>query len=244
MNVKAIPWSTDSIYLRPSLLDVQSMAATLYDRTCRTNFDAPGFCVVNVGQAIDSVAFRQLMVALKQAMAAIHEHRTRNTLIYLSAMRFDQQETTRPHLDGGPGECLLMLGYEPSDVESELDISDYTKCAFDLGFSPKEFMAQHNPMFQAGYEVLKPYTTRISCFSRTDYQIICINNSSAPFSQDQPRWQGTLHTATILTPDDAKQRIVNSTMIAPAPIGASDEITQSQQREFTTTSVVRRRDDS
>ena len=181
------------------------------------------------------------MVDLKRAMARIQESRTDSALIYLSAARFDQQETTRPHLDGGPDECFLMLGYEPSDVDSELEISDYAKCAFDLGLSPNEFMAKHNPMFQSGYELLRPYSTRIPCFSRNDFQIACVNNSSAPFSQDQPMWQGTLHTATILSPDESARRVINSTMIALAPKGTPDTISESKQKEFVTTSTVRRR---
>ena len=147
MNADGLTWPHESICMHPSSLDVQSIATDIYDRTCRTNFDAPGFCLVSVGNSIDSVAFRQLMVDLKRAMARVHESKTESTLIYLSAARFDQQETTRPHLDGGPDECFLMLGYEPSEVDAELEISDYAKCAFDLGLSPKEFMAKHNPMF-------------------------------------------------------------------------------------------------
>ena len=141
MNTEALTWPRDSICLRPSSLDAQSLAANIYDRTCRTDFDAPGFCVVNAGHSVDSVAFRQLMVDLKRTMAAIHESKTGSTFVYLSAARFDQQETTRPHLDGGPDECFLMLGYEPSEVDAELEISDYAKCAFDLGLTPKEFLS-------------------------------------------------------------------------------------------------------
>ncbi|MEM8672120.1 MAG: hypothetical protein AAGG48_31680 [Planctomycetota bacterium] len=241
MNADAVTWSHESICMRPSSLNVHSIATDIYDRTCRTHFDAPGFCLVNVGNSIDSVAFRQLMVDLKRAMTGVHESKTESTLIYLSAARFDQQETTRPHLDGGPDECFLMLGYEPSEVDAVLEISDYAKCAFDLGLSPKEFMAKHNPMFQSGYELLRSYSTRIPCFSRTDYQIICINNSSAPFSQNQQTWQGTLHTASILTPDESKRRVINSTMIGSAPAGTPDAITDFQQQEFITTPTVRRR---
>ncbi|QEG43417.1 hypothetical protein [Roseimaritima ulvae] len=238
MNADALPWPPASICIRPSSLDVQLIAADIYARTCRTDFSAPGFCVVNLGSSMDSVAFRQLMVDLKRAMAVVHESQTENTLIYVSAARFDQQETTRPHLDGGPDECFLMLGYEPSEVDAELEIADYAKCAFDLGLSPKEFMAKHNPVFPSGHDLLRSYSTRIPCFSRSDYQIICVNDSSAPFSQDQPTWQGTLHTATILTPDETKRRVINSTMIALAPAGTPDTITGVQQQEFITTSIV------
>jgi hypothetical protein len=227
--------------MHPGALDVSSIASDVYRRTCRVTFDAPGFCVLNVGQDIDSVAFRRLMVDLKREMAAIHEEIAGSTLAYLSAARFDQQETTRPHLDGGPDECFLMLGYEPSAIDSEIEIADYARCAFDLGYSPKEFMAEYNPMFSAGYDILRPYTTRLACFSRTDYQIICINNSCAPWSDLRRAWQGTVHTATIPAPDESQRRVIDSTMIAPVPAGTPDTVDGDELNDFITTSAVRRR---
>lgn len=240
MSTKLLTWPSDTICLRPSS-DLPSLADAIYRRTCRTDFEEPGFCVFNAGCAMDSVAFRQLMVDLKGTMASIHESVTGNTLVYCSAARFDQQTTTKPHLDGGPDECFLMLGYEPSEVDAELEIFDYAKCAFDLGLSPQALMAKHNPMFEAGYERLRPYATRIPCFSKTDFQIICINNSSSEFSRDQPKWLGTLHTATILAPDETRRRVVNSTMIAPVALGTPETVTEAQQDEFIHTSLVRRR---
>jgi len=241
MRTTTMKWSADSLCLHPSTLDARAIASDVYERTCRTNFDAPGFCLVNVGPALKSVAFRQLMVDIKSEMSAIHSSRTDEALVYLSAARFDQQESTKPHLDGGPDECFLMLGYEPSEVFSELEISDYTKCAFDLNLSPKEFLAKHNPMFKSGRELLEPYVTRIACFSSNDYQIVCINNSSAPFSSDAKTWQGTLHTATILTPDESKRRVINSTMIARVPTGSCDLIDGPSLASFIHTSEVKRR---
>lgn len=243
MNVKPVNWPRDSICISSSSLDVRSIAVDVYRRTCRVNFDAPGFCILNVGHHIDSFAFRQFMVDVKLEMAAIHESTTGNTLAYLSAGRFDQQQTTRPHLDGGPDECLLMLGYEPSTIDSELEIFDYAKCAFDHDLSPKEFMARYNPMFKCGYDILYPYCTRIPCFSTTDYQIICINNSCSPYSESQPAWQGTLHTATIMTPDEAQRRVINSTMIASVPAGTADTIDAEELNDFVSTSMVCRRSD-
>ena len=241
MSTDVIAWSTDSICLSPSSLNAKLVSEAIYKRTCRVDFTAPGFCVVDLGSLIDSETLRRLMVDIKIAMAAIHESTTGNTLSYLSAARFDQQETTRPHLDGGPDECFLMLGYEPSEVDSELEIADYAKCAFDLGLSPKEFMTQHNPMFKSGFEILQPYSTRVPCFSATSYQIVCINNSSAPYSESQSAWQGTLHTATILTPDETKRRVINSTMIASTPVGSPDAIDDKSLRKFVSTSVIHRR---
>lgn len=248
---ETIRWNPESICLRRDTLDVREIAAEVYSRTCRTDFEAPGFCVVNVGRSLGSVAFRQLMVDIKTAMAALHEAQYSDTLVYLSAARFDQQESTKPHLDGGPEECFLMLGYEPSGIDSVVEIFDYAKCAFDLGLSPPEFMAKHNPMFAAGHELLRAYGTRIPCFANEDFQIVCINNSFAPYSpasespaNESParkRWQGTLHTATIPTPDESKRRVINSTMIARGLSGENDLIDSAALHHFIHTSEVKRR---
>ena len=78
----------------------------------------------------------------------------------MSAGRFDQQVTTRLHRDGGPDECFLMLGYEPSAIVAEIGIADYSKCAHDMGLSASEFLDHYNPMFAAGEDLLRPYTRR------------------------------------------------------------------------------------
>lgn len=244
MNTNPLNWSSESICLRPSSLDVSAMAADIYRRTCRVDFDSPGFCVLSLGDQLDSQILRQIMVDLKRDMASIHESKTDKSLVYLSAGRFDQQETTRPHLDGGPQECLLMLGYEPSAIDSKLEIYDYAKCAFDHKLSPRKFMAKYNPMFTTDYDILRPYCTPVPCFCKSEYQIICINNSCASYSESQPAWQGNLHKATILTPDESKRRVVNSMMIASLPAGTPDAINDEALNRFITASVVRRQTDN
>ncbi|WP_067561236.1 hypothetical protein [Halofilum ochraceum] len=228
MNAETRNWSHESICLRPRELDAESIAAEVAPRTCRVDFDAPGFCVINVGRDINPVGFRQLMADLKREMAGIHEAASGKTLAYLSAGRFDQQETTRLHLDGGPDECLLMLGYEPSRVDSEMAFADYAKCAFDLGLSPEQFMSEYNPMFGHADDVLRPYTTRVPCFSPRDYRIVCINNSCAAYSDSRPAWQGVLHGATVPAPDASESRVINSTMLASVPAGTPDTVDVSQ----------------
>ncbi len=234
-------WTLDEICLRGYDFDTATLAETLYTRTCRSDFDSPGFCLLHLGEVANSVAFRQLMVDLKQQMSSIHEFRTGNRLDYLSAARFDQQITTKPHLDGGPDECFLMLGYEPSAIASELYLFDYARCAFDLELSPVELLAKHNPMFQTDYEILQRYSTALPCLSRTDFQIVCINNSSAQFSRNRSTWQGVLHTAKIVSPDDSKRRVINSTMIAPTTSPTASWLTDQEVQEFVNTCIVRRR---
>lgn len=231
----------DSVCFRSQPADLETLAPRVYRQVCRVDHSVPGFCAINLGPALDSQVFRQFMVDLKKALAALHEKTSGQTLVYLSAARFDQQVTTRPHLDGGPEECFLMLGYEPSEVDSEMEITDYARCAFDLGLTPKEFLEKHNPMFHRGRELIEPYTQRVPCFDKADYRVVCINNASAPFDREQPRWQGTLHTAAIFTPDPAKRRVINSTMIASAPLGTTDSVSSAEQADFVRTAVVHRK---
>ncbi|MCR9200546.1 MAG: hypothetical protein NXI04_18065 [Planctomycetaceae bacterium] len=220
--------------------DTNSVADAVYHRVCRSHLDAPGFCVINLAPTADSVTLRQAMVQLKQLLSVRHHAGTGRTLVYLSVGRFDQQQTTRPHRDGGPDQSLLMLGYEPTTVASTLDVLDYSRCAQELGLTPDAFLQQHNPMFAGGFELLQPYTTRVR-LSADRFQIVCINNSSAAYSASQPAWQGVLHTASVLTPDDSQRRVINSTMIASVPLDTPEPISEDQLTDFLTTSTVRRR---
>jgi hypothetical protein len=219
---------------------LQAVAVEVYERVCRTNFIAPGFCLVDLGSAWSSQKFRECMIALKRELRRIHRGRRGCDLVLLSAARFDQQVTTKPHRDGGPEECFLMLGYEPSDVRADILIADYAKCAFDMGITPSEFLDRHNPMFAAGERLLEAYTTRVRCFSNDNYQVLLINNSIAPFSDAAPAWQGVLHTATIQNPDTSRRRVINSLMVASVPLGEAEPVTEREQEGFIQTSLVRR----
>jgi hypothetical protein len=220
---------------------VGESAIAAYEMVCRTDFRAAGFCLIDLGAEFSSPALRRLMLALKGEMGKIHQSRTGRDLIYLSAARFDQQVSTKPHRDGGPDECFLMLGYEPSEVHSALALFDYSRCAFERGLTPSEFLARYNPMFTPGEQLLRPYSTPVVCFTNLNYQILMINNSVAPYSVDSPAWQGVLHTATVDNPSDSLRRIVNSTMIASVPGGTPEAVSVDQQEEFATTLAVRRR---
>lgn len=232
-------WSHADVCLQSPGNELAEAASRVYSRTCRTSLDEPGFCALNLGPAIGSRRLRQWMVDLKQALALIHAGVRGQTLAFLSAARFDQQVTTKFHLDGGPAECFLMLGYEPTEVDSELQIADYAKAAHAVGLSPKEFLARHNPMFQAGLEMIQPYVTTIPCFSQTDYQIVCVNNSWA--AMDGQSWQGTLHAAKIVNANESKRRIINSALIAGVPLDSADGLPELELQDFVTSDFVHRR---
>lgn len=219
----------------------EALAETVYDRVCRTTFDEPGFCLIELGQDATSQSLRAFMVALKERLSHIHRTRRARDLVFRSLARFDQQATTKFHRDGGPDECFLMLGYEPTEIRGELAMADYSLCAHDMGLTPADLLAEYNPMFGRGEELLQPYTTSVACFSNRNFQILLINNSVAPYSQSEPAWQGVLHTARIHNRSDDLRRIVNSAMIASVPPGTPAPVSTADEHEFLTTSVVHRR---
>jgi len=236
------PWAPGD-YCLAALSSVDShfseLAADVYARACRFDFDAPGFCLIDLGPEATSESLRRVMIELKQELQTVHGANCARNLVWLSAGRFDQQVTTKFHRDGGPPECLLILGYEPTSIRAEFSLADYSRCAFDLGLTPAQFLEKHNPMFVAGEELLRPYTTRVACFSNAHYQVLVINNSVAEWSDDRRAWQGVLHTARILNPSDAHRRVVNSTMVASVEMGAPSSVSDADIREFVTTSLVR-----
>ena len=164
--------------------------------------------------------------------------RTGKRFNYRSMGRFDQQTTTKFHLDGAPPESLLMLGYEPSKVRSRLFLADYSRCAFDLGIEPQRFLNELNPMFQKGETALADYITELPQPKDGCWRILLINNGSLPFTDSRTNTLGVMHKAEIITPNDAESRIVNSMMLTTADETVLEEIGPDQERVFTTTELI------
>jgi len=64
------------------------------------------------------------MLDLKKGWSEVSVRRGRLPFTFRSLARFDQQETTKFHLDGAPEQSMLVLGYEPSRVQSRLPTAD------------------------------------------------------------------------------------------------------------------------
>jgi hypothetical protein len=233
-------WKQNDYFLgNANALTADELAAILYNRVCRCDFSEPGFALLNFGPDFGSQPLRRLMVSLKKHLNQLHEERHGKKLVYTSMGRFDQQVTTKPHRDGGPDESLLILGYEPTPVKSRVSLSDYTKCAFDMGITPTEFLDQLNPMFADGQDALAPYTTWLEAFDNTVFQILVLNNSVLPHDTNENNWLGVLHTAEIITPMSHESRVVNSTMIASVDLSVEEEVSGTEQQEFIATDLVR-----
>lgn len=210
-------------------------AEKVFELVWRTGFDAPGFAVLDIPPGPDSYTLRAWMVDLKQRLSEIGISRGRGGFVYRSMARFDQQETTKFHIDGAPEQSMLMLGYEPSEIHSRLFLADYTRAAHDLGISPQQFLHEFNPMYKKGEDLLARYITELPRPRDGHSRILLINNSSLPFTEARANPLGVMHKAIIVTPNDANRRIVNSTMLA---VGEAEDVSPTEQQDFVTTDKI------
>jgi hypothetical protein len=197
----------------PDDTEIVGLAGTVYAQVFRTDFAMPGFALVSFRQEVESIVLRRFMVALKRALDVIYRQKRGQHLAYRSMLWFDQQTTTKFHLDGGPDESYLLLGYEPSRVESMLCMADYTHAAHDLNLTPQQFLTDYNPQSGRGGQELARYMTCLEVFDAHDSHVLLVNNSRLPFSPDIANTLGVMHQATILNPNPIHSRIVNSIML-------------------------------
>ncbi len=219
----------------PCTSNPPALAEKIFDLVWRFDFTAPGFCLLDFRPGIDSHDLRSRMLALKKGLSEVADRRIGRRFACRSLGRFDQQETTKFHLDGAPAESLLMLGYEPLRVRSRLLLADYSRCAFDRGLDPQQFLTDLNPMYRNGEQALSGYITELPPPGDDHSRIVLINNSSLPFTEARSNPLGVMHKAEIINPTGEERRIVNSMMMV---MGETDEISQEQQDAFASTETI------
>jgi hypothetical protein len=204
----------------------------------RTDLSGPGFALLDLGPGWTPRQFRAALVDLCDKLGGAYQRDFGRQLQFLSLGHFDQQVTTEAHLDGGPDESLLVLGYEPTAVRSRLFLVDYVRGACDRGMTPREFLARHNPMYREGRQTLEAYTTEVLGLNPDHYQVLFINNSSLPSDQRHRGMLGVLHKAVIVNPDPARSRHVNSIMLGVAEIGQPPPIPDEAVQAFIETAAT------
>jgi len=192
-----------------------TLAAAVYRLVCRTSFAAPGFALIRQTQIKSSKEQRQAMIELKENLSIMHQAMVGPPLEWFTLNRFDQKETTRPHRDAGPAQSVLIIGYEPSKIRSDLWVADYSACAHQLGLSPLQFLEEFNPMYAKGMHHLAPYVMPVEDFDSKHFNMLVVNNSSTALDRQAQHWQGLLHSAAMRGRVNGGTRIINSAMIAP-----------------------------
>jgi hypothetical protein len=104
----------------------------------RTNTNEVGFIHLDFGKNLTPYQFRS-MVDLKNELSKFTIVKYDKKLSYHWLVRFDQQVNTPFHVDNAADQSFLMLGYEPSEIESELHIADY-KYANESGTATKDYL--------------------------------------------------------------------------------------------------------
>jgi hypothetical protein len=230
-------WATEDYHLDFSAKPewIVADAEKILGLVWRFDFTAPGFCLLDLGQALDSHALRSRMLALEEQLSEISLRMTGKRFAYRSVGRFDQQETTKFHLDGAPAESMLLLGYEPSRVRSRLFLADYSRCSFDLGIEPQQFLQSHNPMYKTGESLLERYVTELPQADERHARLLLLNNSFLPFVEARTNSLGVLHKAEIVNPSESERRVVNSVLLA---LGDTEAIGRERQDDFVKTEVI------
>ncbi|MCL7763785.1 hypothetical protein MPF19_10190 [Polaribacter sp. Z014] len=188
-------------------VNIKKIAEHCVENVFRTNTNLPGFVYLNFGENRTSSELRAIMVALKNELSAFTLRRFNKNLSYHWLVRFDQQVSTPFHVDNAEAQSFLMLGYEPSAVESELYIADYYKYASEDKKASEAYLKNFKPVFKEDEALLTPYITKLTSFNKHTYKIVLINNSNPKQSRET---LGVFHKAKIVKPDLNKSRIVNS----------------------------------
>ncbi|AUC85842.1 hypothetical protein CW731_11325 [Polaribacter sp. ALD11] len=215
-------------------INIKEISEYCIKNVFRTSTDKPGFVHIDFGKNRTSYQLRSIMVALKKELSKFTTKQFHKKLSYHWLVRFDQQVNTPFHLDNAEEQSFLMLGYEPSEIDSELHIADYHKYANDSSVAPKDYIKHFTPVFKEDESLLEPYTTKIKSFDRNTYKIVFINNSNP---KSEPETLGVFHKAKMIKPDVNKTRIVNSVIFNML---SKDNIIEDEKKEksFLKTEVI------
>ena len=143
-------WSRSDYWLEQAEVEARDLASQVYRMVVRQSFNQPGFAIIAFPASLSSRSLREVMLRLKQELSRLFCEQWHEPLEYLSLGRFDQQTTTKLHLDGAPDRSILMLGYEPTEVVSEFIIADYSACAHPHGINSRGFPVTAQPDVHSG----------------------------------------------------------------------------------------------
>src|ERR1700722_20162717 len=111
----------------------ETLAGSIAERVFRDDLALPGFAALDLGPDLTPEAFETFLERLAGALAGLYRQRYGVSLTVQPQGRFDQQRSTLPHRDGGPDRSVLVLGYEPTPIDSRLFLLDFTRCACQQG---------------------------------------------------------------------------------------------------------------
>lgn len=206
----------------------------VYSHVFRRDHEHSGFSVLSFKDDIGSEQLRENMIALRRGLSERCRDDFGEKLDYCWLTRFNQQTTTKFHRDNAPEDSFLLLGYEPTNVESRLLFADYHRFITENNIPVDEYYEHHNPMFKDGEEELAPYISEVNDFDKKAYKIVIINNSDL----NSEKTFGVLHKAEMITKDLSQARIVNSMMLYLKPADQPHSKSREDEMQFIETDEI------
>ncbi|WP_109829726.1 hypothetical protein [Reichenbachiella versicolor] len=210
---------------------------TIYQRVLRTSTDQPGFYYKDLGKDLDSYTFRQTMVEVKNGLSELCQMYTEFQLNYQWLGRFSHQSTSGFHRDSSTPHSVLMLGYEPTEIDSSVSLADYTKLIKEEGLAVEEYFGAKEEINGANKDYpIEDYATELLPFPKDHYRLVILNNSRS-FEEET---YGIFHRGEILQKDLSKDRILDSIMLTLCKKGTAEQYSDESVREFIQTDKVER----
>ena len=183
---------------------VRRWALAYFDEVWRTSPVEKGYCTFAADQ--EQPTSTELRRAMLDVVFAFNRLSPRPFVVGRVG-RFDQQVSTRFHRDGAADVSLLLLGYEPTTVESQLFLHDPFRAAGEG--SAFEYLRRNKPMTKEGDdELMKRAMNVLGPPSRA--HIVVVNNCTVLENPPPGHPLGVLHRGRIPNPDPTASRVVNS----------------------------------
>ncbi len=220
-----------------SLQLTNDQIATIYKAVFRKSTEEAGYYYLDLGTDLDSKAFRRFMVDLKDALSDLCRYNLNKALHYQSLGRFNHQHSSQPHRDSADDHSFLMLGYEPTMVESTAYITDYTQYIEHRELSLEAFFGGNKEVnLIQDVTAISDYVREITPFDKSHYRVLIANNSR---SYDEATF-GVFHSAEIPEKSDQADRVLNYMMLRLCGLNTEEQYTPQDIEEFVKTDKIDR----
>lgn len=210
---------------------------TAFQAVFRDSIKQPGFYYWDFGNLIDSKTFRQNMVDLKNSLSRLCKLHLNRRLNYQSVGRFNHQHSSLFHRDNGNPNSFLMLGYEPTKVDSKVYVADYSKYIEEEDISLEIFFeGERDINLIKNNNVLAPFVTELKPFQKENYRLLLLNNSK---SFDDKSY-GIFHSAEIPQMIVGEDRVLNYVMMQLCDNDVEELYNQKKIKDFINTVKIDR----
>lgn len=201
----------------------------------RQSTEKPGFYYKDLGSDLGSISFRKLMLAVKEQLSELCKNRRGKQINYQWMSRANHRNTSNFHIDTAPEESILILGYEPTTIESKVYLADFTKYLEEKDLEAQDYFRNSvNGNFAPDDEELTPYVSELTPFPKGHYRLVIINNSR---SYGQKSY-GVFHRGEVPNNLEQEDRIVNAVMIAVCEMGVEESCSEYMISDFAKTDLV------